>query len=184
MNDLPRTAVFAVLVLVAASFALGFVVHGFLTPVFVDSALVQTVFSPGQSEPVLVHLIGSAESNVDVMLYQFSFSPLQDALIQAQKRGVQVRLILDPKIEANLYTAEKLALAGVDVRWASPVFASTHAKFLLTDGHSVFVGSTNWSRHAMALNREAAVLIRNAKIAASFQSVFESDWSLAIPWSP
>jgi len=173
-----------VVVLAAVSFAIGFATHDALAPPSIDSATVQAVFSPEGSEPALLTLISSAQSHLDIMLYQFSYAPLQDALIAAQARGVRVRLILDPKIEANLYTAEKLAQGGVQVRWASRDFASTHAKFLIADGSGVFVGSTNWSRHAMVLNREAAVVIQNGKIAGSFQSVFESDWSLASPWTP
>ncbi|MBI2444779.1 hypothetical protein HYV43_00115 [Candidatus Micrarchaeota archaeon] len=166
------------------AFAAGFFANAAFSPPSVDVASIETVFSPGQSEPALLAIIASARSGLDVMVYQFSFTPLQDALIDAQNRGVRVRLILDPKIEANLYTAEKLARFGIPVRWASRDFASTHAKFLVSDGQSVFVGSTNWSRHAMQLNREAAVVIHHPIIAGSFQKIFESDWSIARPWIP
>ncbi len=174
--------IFFVLALPSA-FAIGYVAHDFFSPLSVDAASVQPVFSPGQSEPALLQLIGSAQHSLDVMLYQFSYTPLQDALKAAQSRGVAVRLIMDPKIESNLYTAENLARFGIQVRWADRAYASTHAKFLIADGESVFVGSTNWSRHAMHLNREAAVVIHNPKIAQPFQSIFESDWSLATPWT-
>ncbi len=172
------------LVFLVAAFASGFVFRGMASATSVDAASVQAVFSPDGSEPALLNLIRSAQGRVDVMLYQFSYTPLQDALMEAQARGVQVRLILDPKIDDNLYTAEKLVRAGVSVRFATRDFTSTHAKFLVADGGSVFVGSTNWSRHAMLLNREAAVVIQNAIIAGEFQTVFEHDWSLANPWTP
>lgn len=185
MDSFPfRFQIVFLLLLLSTAFVIGFFSHAAFSPLAVDVASVEAVFSPGQSEPALLSLIASAQSGLDVMLYQFSYAPLQDALIAAQARGVQVRLILDPKIESNLYTAEKLANAGVQVRWASSDYASTHAKFLVSDGQSVFVGSTNWSRHAMVLNREAAVVVRNGIIAGSFQRIFESDWSIARPWTP
>ncbi|MBI4361233.1 hypothetical protein HY572_05680 [Candidatus Micrarchaeota archaeon] len=170
------------LVLAAAAFAAGFFVHGFLSPVAVDSALVQPVFSPEASEPVLLGLIASARHSVNVQLYQFSYAPLLDALIDASNRGAMVRVVLDPQIESNLFTAEKLALSGVAVRWASRDFASTHAKFMVVDGVQVFVGSTNWSRHAMKLNREAAVLIQDSAVAQRFLDVFESDFAAGSDW--
>lgn len=175
-----RDALFLGLVLVA--FAAGFFVQGFLSPVPVDAALVQPVFSPEDSEPVLLGLVGSARESVDVLLYQFSYTPLQDALVDASNRGVLVRVVLDPQVESNLFTAEKLALSGVSVRWASREFASTHAKVLVVDGDTVFVGSTNWSRHAMKLNREAAVVVSSVAVAQRFLSVFESDWGSATSW--
>lgn len=179
-----RTGYLLCLVLLLAAFATGFLFRDMASATSVDAASVQAVFSPDGSEPALLNLIASANSRLDVMLYQFSYTPLQDALIAAQRHGVQVRLILDPKIDDNLYTAEKLVKAGVSVRFATRDFASTHAKFLIADSQTVFVGSTNWSRHAMLLNREAAVVIQNAVIAGEFQTVFEHDWSLATPWTP
>ena len=145
---------------------------------------VEAVFSPGGSEEVLMALVGGAEKSVDVMMYVFSYSPLKAALIDAANRGVVVRVILDRQIETNLLTAQDLALSGVDVRWASVEYASTHAKLLIADAKTVFVGSQNWSRHAMVLNREAGALIRDVKTALDYAAVFESDWRKAKPWKP
>ncbi len=176
-----RAAIAALLA--AIGFTCGFLAHALLfNSVQVGAAQVLPVFSPDGSEPVLLEAIASAHASIDVMLYQFSYAPLQDALAGAAARGVTVRLLLDPKIDSNLYTAESLANRGVSVRWASRSYSSTHAKTMVVDGFRVFVGSTNWSRHAMKLNREAAVLIDNAEIASQFLKVFETDWQMGTEW--
>jgi phosphatidylserine/phosphatidylglycerophosphate/cardiolipin synthase-like enzyme len=162
-------------------FFAGFLLHAFLFPPW-SSANVQPVFSPENSPVVLLDAIGSSSKSLDVMLYQFSYTPLIDALIAASQRGVFVRVLLDRQIQSNLYTAERLSLSGIDVRWASILFASTHAKFMIADGQTVFVGSTNWSRHAMELNREAAVLVHSLEVAEAFLHVFESDWAKGTLW--
>lgn len=180
MKRLVLTAGLALLVGVAA----GFHIHAADASVSVEAAKVTPVFSPGQSAPELLRLIGSAQNRLDVVLYQFSYTPLSDALCEAVDRRVPVRLLLDPQIDSNVFTAEKLAACGVSVRWSSRQYSSTHAKFMAVDGKTVFVGSTNWSRHAMDLNREAAVTIENPEVANSFESVFESDWNIGEPWKP
>ncbi|MDP2717826.1 MAG: phospholipase D-like domain-containing protein [Candidatus Micrarchaeota archaeon] len=164
-----------------AVFAAGFTLHAYLFPPWTVAG-VQPVFSPDDAPAVLLAQIASADATLDVMLYQFSYAPLIDALVSASNRGVTVRVLLDRQIKSNLYTAERLALSGVRVQWASTEFASTHAKFVVVDGAAVFVGSTNWSRHAMELNREAGVLVRSVDVAQAFLTVFESDWGKATPW--
>ncbi len=176
-----RNAFVPVGVALLVVFAAGFALHAFLFPPWAAVG-VRPVFSPNDSPAVLLEAIGSAENELDVMLYQFSYAPLIDALISASNRGVRVRVLLDRQIASNLHTAERLAFSGVSVRWASKQFASTHAKVMVVDAQTVFVGSTNWSRHAMELNREAAVLVRSADVARAFLDVFESDWGNATPW--
>ena len=184
----PRRPLFFIFVLASLSFFAGFFFHALVplpgASIPVQTASVRPVFSPGQSEPELLGLIGSAQRSIDVMLYEFSYAPLSQALGAAQARGIPVRVLLDPDIGSNLYMAETLVKSGVSVRWASKQYSATHAKFMVVDGKTVFVGSTNWSRHAMQLNREAAVSIENPAVAKSFDDVFESDWSIGETWKP
>lgn len=135
------------------------------------------VASPGSEETIL-DFISSANRSLDVMLYQFSYPPFKAALAEAARRGVAVRLILDPKIDANLETASFLAANGVAVRFASQEFASTHAKAAAVDSKCLLAGSINWSRHAVQENREIAV-IDCSETAAEFEKLFGEDWAEA-----
>lgn len=135
------------------------------------------VISPG-SEQEILSFLQSANSSLDVMLYQFSYAPFKAALVETAKRGVRVRLILEPKIDSNLATASFLSQNGVEVRWGSQDFSSTHAKALSADGKCVLVGSINWSRHAVQENREIAI-IDCSPTAAEFEKIFEKDWAKA-----
>ncbi|VVB67247.1 Cardiolipin synthase B [Candidatus Norongarragalina meridionalis] len=142
----------------------------------VNSSAITPVFSPN-SDGQLLSFIASAKQTLDVELYQFSYPPLLSALQDAAARGVAVRLILEPRIDANLETGAYLAAHGVSVRWASLSYANTHSKSAVADGKRVLVGSINWSRHALTLNREAAVIIDDENVAGSFERIFESDWA-------
>ncbi|MFH1056780.1 MAG: phospholipase D-like domain-containing protein [Candidatus Micrarchaeota archaeon] len=136
---------------------------------------VTTVFSPDSQEQ-FVSIISSAEKTLDVMLYQFSNPEMKDALAFAVRRGVAVRIILEPRVDSNYATAEFLSQNGVSVRWASKEYTNTHSKTAVIDGRKVIVGSTNWSKQAMRSNRESTVLIEGEAIAKEFSRVFEEDW--------
>lgn len=142
---------------------------------------VETIFSPGVGEDY-VSLVDGARESIEVQLFQFSYSPLVDALVEAKARGVRVRVILEPRLgspNSNLKTMELLRAGGVDARWARLDFDKTHSKFAVVDGKKVVVGSNNWSYHAMELNREAAVIIVDERVAREFLEIFEEDWRVA-----
>lgn len=137
---------------------------------------VQAVFSP-DSEQKFVGIVSGAQDKLDIMLYQFSNPALKDALASAVKRGVRVRVLLEPRIDSNYATAEFLAASGIQVRWASKEYTNTHSKTAVIDGRRVLVGSTNWSGQAMRSNRESSVLIESESLAGEFERVFEEDWA-------
>ncbi len=173
------TVAFAFFLGVAAFAALSFFQDFFQESKCFAAESVAPVFSPG-SAAALIALIDNSKNTIDVMVYQFSYAKLRDALVNAAARGVRVRLILEPKVDSNLDAGAFLAARGVVVRWASQKYYNTHAKFAVFDNECVFVGSTNWSRAAFESNREAAVNVCGVRIASEFEKVFESDWAEAV----
>lgn len=144
----------------------------------INSSSIHAIFSPGASLPILRE-IASANSSLDVMLYQFSLDDYEHALAAAVARGVAVRIILEPRVDSNFKTAEFLSSNGVSVRWASREYTNTHSKTMVVDGRRVLVGSVNWSRNAAKSNRESAVVIDDGRVAGEFLRVFEEDWAKA-----
>ncbi len=145
-------------------------------PIQANSA--QLVISPPADEFYLGQ-ITSANKSIDIMLYEFSYLPLKQALGKAVKKGTVVRVILEPRVDSNLKTAGELSALGVSVKWASKEFANTHAKTAAIDGFKLIIGSTNWSQHAMKQNREVSVLIESKALTQQFLSIFEQDWKKA-----
>lgn len=87
---------------------------------------------------------------------------LQQVLIDAAKRGVQVRMLVDGYGTADLSTAFLLALseAGVNLQAFDPsprrlglrtnLFRRLHRKILVVDGVTAFVGGINYSADHLA----------------------------------
>ena len=142
-------------------------------------ASVTPLFSPGSSDE-LVSLIRSAQKTIDVEMYVFTDEALAGELADAAKRGVQVRVILEPRVDSsNLNTlSQGMLSSGVQVRWASLKFQLTHAKFMIVDGKTVLVGSINFSKAAQNKNREAAAILQGPPV-QSYIDIFETDWPAA-----
>lgn len=92
---------------------------------------------------------------------------LVDDLIAAQKRGVDVTVILDQTEDfpdsSNDETAEYLQAHGVRVL-RDDLQTQTHAKLVVIDDNLVSVGSTNWTPPALESGNEASVLISSPEI--------------------
>jgi len=145
--------------------------------------------APDNAEGALVDLIDGAEESIDIKQVGIgdpSF-PLLQAVLDAAKRGVEVRILLSGAWyvrEENEQLAawlDEQASAGdlpVEVRLAEPngAFEKIHAKGILVDGDQVAFGSANWNRNSLRNNREVLLLLEGEAIAGYFGAVFESDW--------
>ena len=170
------------------SFVLGFILAVILVSIISSAyfytldtdCYVHPVFSP-DSEQEIISLINNAQESIDIEMYVFTNENLIDALADARERGVDVRVILEGEIEDNTNAFYELSLKGIQVKWAPRDFSRTHSKFMIidkgTDREKVFVGSTNFSFHAVTSNREASVVI-NCNV-QDFVLIFEQDWKNA-----
>ncbi|MEM2948041.1 MAG: phospholipase D-like domain-containing protein [Candidatus Anstonellales archaeon] len=161
-----------------------FVAFGFgflLCFIFANVFLVSPIFSPENGEEI-VGFINSAVFSVDAEVYAFSSWDVAHALVNAEKRGVNVRIIVD---ESTVDGETKAILKylknnGVEVRLAN-YYQRTHAKFIVVDGIRVLVGSHNLSNSALYYNREASVILNLLRF-WEFERVFGEDWEKAKPF--
>ncbi|MEM2963074.1 MAG: phospholipase D family protein [Candidatus Anstonellales archaeon] len=137
------------------------------------------VFSPG-AEKDIISLIDSARESIDIEVYLFTNEKASSALIEAKKRGVRVRLIVERRTDADKEwkLIEKMAQEGIEIKMASQRFTLTHSKFMIIDGRRALVGSMNFSGSAFATNREAGVIL-SGKIVDEYKKIFEEDWQEA-----
>jgi phosphatidylserine/phosphatidylglycerophosphate/cardiolipin synthase-like enzyme len=71
-------------------------------------------------------------------------SYLVDALINAKKRGVKVKIVLENTVALNKIAYNRLIENGVQVFWDHNS-QITHSKLIVIDNKLVVIGSTNWS---------------------------------------
>jgi phosphatidylserine/phosphatidylglycerophosphate/cardiolipin synthase-like enzyme len=98
-------------------------------------------------------------------------------LAAAHRRGVTVRVLLDPNQPYNLRGYDMLKSSGVEVRWYPiPQGALLHAKIGLFDAELV-LGSANWTLSGLGVNHELDIETPDPDAVAAYRSRFASDWS-------
>ncbi|MFO6428276.1 phospholipase D family protein [Escherichia coli] len=123
--------------------------------------------------------ISDAGQEIRLMGYAFTSPDIARALVDARKRGVDVRVVLDAESNNNKYSRaaiNTLVLAGIPVRTVSS-YKILHDKVIITDRTNVETGSFNFSRAASRVNSENAIVIRNAPdIAKAYLKHWQSRW--------
>jgi phosphatidylserine/phosphatidylglycerophosphate/cardiolipin synthase-like enzyme len=134
-----------------------------------------------QCDSLLINLISQAKKSIYVAIYSFTRDSLARALIDAKKRGVEVKVVIE---EENAYGQgsdyQMLKDAGIDIRLdGNP--ALMHHKFMIVDGELVVTGSYNWSTAAEDRNDENFVVIRGKEVVDRFTQEFNRLLSIARP---
>lgn len=110
-------------------------------------------------------------------------TPILESLVEAHKRGVKVRFLVDEKFVPQYPgTLEFLEKAGLDVRRikGDALFGGVqHAKYFIVDGFASFIGSQNFDWRALDHIQEMGLRMHSPEIASLLLEVFETDWSLA-----
>jgi len=138
----------------------------------------EVAFSPhGGCTALVVKVIQSARTSIRVLAYSFTSAPIANALVEAHKRGVDVRVVVDKSQKSARYTsANFIANAGIPVR-IDFKHAIAHNKVIVVDGHTVEQGSFNYTRAAENSNAEN-VLVNwdNPKLAELYLRDWKKHW--------
>ncbi|MFA7241674.1 MAG: phospholipase D family protein [Sulfuricellaceae bacterium] len=136
---------------------------------------VQVAFTPGDDGVALiVQAIEGARKQVLVQAYSFTSRTIAQALIDAQRRGLDVQLLADPKqAENNKNNMVKyVAAAGVPT-FFDEEHDSAHNKVMVIDAETsnpvVITGSFNFTQAAQFKNAENLLLFHgNPQLTAAY----------------
>jgi phosphatidylserine/phosphatidylglycerophosphate/cardiolipin synthase-like enzyme len=88
------------------------------------------------------------------------------------------------KLSAPTHAAWFFKSKGVDIKNRLRVIDDHHTKGMIVDGRHVLIGSHNWSKPGVTLNRDASLLFDDEEVAEYFTEAFEIDWNRANPVRP
>jgi len=166
-------------------------------PAQFEGATVTPVIAPDTSYQI-VDLLNSARTSIEIeQAYikndtPYTLNPYLSSAINASRRGVQVRVLLDSywfNVEGPNDNDEMVALINrigssehipleakcIDLS-VSPV-EKIHNKGVIVDDERVLVSSINWNYNSPNFNREAGVIIDHPGVARYFREVFDDDWN-------
>ena len=135
---------------------------------------------PDDTALPIVAAIDAAHKSLRIKMFLFTDPTLLAALLRARKRGVTVRVMLNPARrsgeEENVATRKALGEANIDVLDSNPAFQLTHEKSMIVDDHTAFVKSLNWETRNLTETRDYAVVTRVPDEVAEIAAGFEADW--------
>jgi len=134
------------------------------TPV---QASLQAVFAPWDDvETAVIDVLAGAHRQILVQAYLLTSKKITTTLLEAHRRGIDVRVLVDgaqlEKVPSS--TAGILAAAGVPV-WVETRYQNAHNKVIIVDADgpaaTVLTGSFNFTWTAQHKNAENILIARN-----------------------
>ena len=129
----------------------------------------------------ILDAIDHASTSLRIKMFLFSDPHMLEAVIRAHRRGVKVRLMLNPtrrdgKTE-NEASRKQLSDAGIEVTDGSPAFEVTHEKSMVVDDKSAWIMSLNWETKNLTETRDYAVVTSHVHEVNEVIECFEADWA-------
>ena len=136
---------------------------------------IDVYFSPkGGCTEAVVKELANAKKTVLVQAYSFTSAPIAKALVDAHKRGVDVRVILDKSQRTAKYSsADFVAHAGIPC-FIDGQHSIAHNKVMVIDGATVLTGSFNFTKAAEEHNAENLLTIRDTAVAEKYAANWQA----------
>jgi phosphatidylserine/phosphatidylglycerophosphate/cardiolipin synthase-like enzyme len=136
---------------------------------------------PDDTVQPILEALSAAKKSLQIRMFLFTDPGLIKAVIAAKRRGVKVRVMLNPARRGgeseNDDTKEKLAHEGIEVNDSNPAFQLTHQKSMVIDDAIGFVESFNWETRDLTVTRDYAVVTTHKIEVEEMLACFEADWT-------
>lgn len=148
-----------------------------------DLSCTRLLFSPTNARQRVINLIKSAKKTLLIESMQFQDAQVRAEVVRRKQAGVDVRFIGASVgwIDANQEASQFLATNNIPARWIS----GCHAKAIVVDGTTAYIGSENLSWTSLDKNREAGLVLttQGEPAAVKFMNdTLEADWTRARPY--
>jgi phosphatidylserine/phosphatidylglycerophosphate/cardiolipin synthase-like enzyme len=138
------------------------------------------VVLPDDTSRPILEAIEHASKSLRIKMFTFSDPQFLHATIAAHRRGVQVRIMLNPARRdgetENEASRKMLTGAGIEVIDSNPAFDLTHEKSMVVDDEIALIMSLNWTTKNFTETRDYAVVTKHGHEVREIIECFEADW--------
>ncbi len=124
----------------------------------------------GGPDSALAAAIDSARLSVDAAYYSLSLRSIRDALLRANQRGVQVRMVMESD-NMSSPAPQVLLKAGIPIIGDDRT-GLMHDKYLVIDRSEVWTGSMNATNEGAYSDNNNLMRIRSTMVAADYETDF------------
>lgn len=148
----------------------------------VPSSDLSFITEPTAGIQPIISAINSAQTSIKLVMYQLEDNSVEQALVQANQRGVIVQVLLNEgyygeQSKDNEAAYSYLVNNGVSVHWTPNYFALTHQKTMLIDNHSAYILTFNFTPQYYASSRDFGVVDTDSNDVNAIAATFTADWN-------
>lgn len=134
---------------------------------------------PSDALGIIYSTLSAATRSIAIDLYELDDARVVAILQSKAAAGLSVRVVLDAAYSGarvNAAAVAQLAASRVKVHWA-PKTAIYHAKFIVTDGQTLLLGTGNLTSRYYATTRDFFITDTSAPDVAAASSAFAEDFA-------
>lgn len=145
----------------------------------IDNSYVEIYFSPkDKSSTRIIELIKNAKTYIYIPTFLITHTNISNELIQAKRRGVDVRIIIDAN-SVNTRNSKHAILRQNGIPLKTENYAGKlHSKMMIIDDEYLITGSMNFSNSGENKNDENLLIIKNSKIVKAHKDFFLYLWTI------
>lgn len=138
-------------------------------------------FSPDeQCDAKLIKFIQSAQSSIDIAIYDITLEQLVHQLL-IQSKKLQIRVLVDKRQSKEPKSLVSLLVkGGISVRYGHQK-GIMHNKFVVIDNKMLETGSFNYTNHATVANSENQIYLSTPQVVKRYHDRFEKIWLTGKP---
>ena len=142
---------------------------------------------PGDDKPLyyvwLLHALHAARRSISLSTgYFVPTHQEREELVRAARRGVRVRLVLPSQSDSDAAIAAGRAAYGDLLKAGAKIYevqnAVLHSKFIIIDGVSMAIGSSNFDRRSAVFNNEIDAIVLGSRVADG-EALFDQDIAMS-----
>lgn len=151
---------------------------------------IQDYHTPGDEVPtVIVEAISKARKTIKVQAYHLTDEAISKALVERQKHGVPVAIIMDRAGAASQYTTARLCKEGGCQVRVDREHQIAHNKIIIIDSGTqwatLITGSYNFTNGAFKRNAENLLVItEEPKLVNSYAEHWDEHWLHTVNYDP
>lgn len=119
----------------------------------------------------IIKLINETKKTLDICIYHIDSETITDAIIDAHRRKVKVRIVIDSDTNQT-ESVKRIINEGIPIVEDNRN-SLMHNKFLISDNETVWTGSFNFTDNASWKHCDNAIKIKNKYLAKNFIAEFE-----------
>lgn len=153
--------------------------HNLSNKFIIGNSEAEVYFSPQDKSSVrITELINNAKNYIYVPTFLITHKGITNSLINARKRNVDVKIIIDANSTNTRNTKHKLLRENGILLKAENYAGKLHSKTMIIDDEYIIMGSMNFSNSGENKNDENIIVIKNSAFAKNYKEFFMYLWGV------